>query len=151
MRQKSHEMKKMESFWVLGHKVTNYTTTGDYDFAVGETPAHTQGPPPHFHNKFSETFLITEGEMEFMVNGKMKTVKAGELVDLPPQTLHTFTNTSNSTCKWINVHSPKGFRGFFEYVGVPVNNDDAQKQSVTEEKINTVIEKAADFDMILKV
>ncbi|WP_250433726.1 cupin domain-containing protein [Hanstruepera flava] len=144
-------MKTAETFWVLGHKVTNYSTTGDYDFALGETPAHTQGPPPHLHNELSETFLITEGEMEFMVNGEIKNVKAGDLVDLPPKTLHTFTNRSDSTCKWINVHSPKGFRGFFEFVGVPVSDNNAQKESITEEKINTVIERAADFDMIIKV
>ena len=151
MRQKSHEMKTTETFWVLGHKVTNFMTTGDYDFAMGETPPHTQGPPPHLHNEFSETFLITEGEMEFMINGQIKTVKTGELVDLPPKTIHTFTNNSDSACKWINVHSPKGFRGFFEFVGVPVNDANAQKNSITEEKIKTVIEKAADFDMILKL
>lgn len=143
-------MKPAETYWVLGHKVTNYNTTGNYDFAMGETPAKTQGPPPHLHDAFSETFLITEGEMEFMVNGEVKTVKAGELVDLPPKTLHTFSNNGNVPCKWINVHSPKGFRGFFEYVGIPFENQNAQQDSVSEEKIKTVIEKAADFDMLIK-
>ena len=151
MRQKSHKMKTNESFWVLGHKVTNYTTTGEYDFAMGVTPAKTQGPPPHLHNNFSETFLITEGEMEFMINGEVKIVKAGELVDLPPKTVHTFSNNGDKTCKWINVHSPKGFRGFFEFVGVPIDHDDAQSKSITEEKIKTVIAKAADFDMVIQI
>lgn len=140
-------MKTVESFWVLGHKVTNYNTTGDYDFALGETPGNTQGPPPHMHNSLSETFLITEGEMEFMINGKIKLAKAGELIDLPPKTVHTFSNKTNKPCRWVNVHSPKGFRCFFEFVGIPIENTDAQKKSVSEDLIKIVIEKASDFDM----
>ncbi len=151
MRQKSHEMKAIETFWVLGHKVTNYETTGDYDFSVGETPAHTQGPPPHMHNKLSETFLITEGEMEFMLNGDVKIAKPGDLIDLPPKTVHTFSNKTDKTCKWVNIHSPKGFRGFFEFVGISVDKQNAQKDSVSESVIKTVIEKAVDFDMYLKL
>lgn len=143
-------MKATKTFWVLGHKITNYKTTGNYDLAIGETPAHTQGPPPHFHNEFSETFLITEGEMEFMVNGEDRIVKAGELVDLPPKTVHTFTNNSELICKWVNIHSPKGFRDFFEFAGVPIEKENAQNQSTAEGIINSVIAKAADFDMIIK-
>lgn len=150
MRQKSHEMNNNNTLWVLGHKITNYDTTGDYDFAMGITPANTDGPPPHLHQDYAETFYISEGEMEFMINGILKTAKAGELVNLPPKTIHTFSNKSNSDCKWINVHSPKGFRRFFEFVGVSIEEPDAETKSITEEKIKTVIEKATDFDMYIK-
>jgi len=147
VRQKSHKMEKIESFWVLGHKVTNYKTTGDYDLAVGETPGNTPGPPPHKHDTLAETFLITEGEMEFMRNGEIIVARAGDLIDLPPKTVHTFSNKTDKPCKWVNVHSPKGFRGFFEFVGVPVENQNARIESVSESLIQTVIKKAADFDM----
>ena len=70
--------------------------------------------------------------MEFVVNGAVKIVKAGESVNLPQNTLHTFSNKSNSVCKWVNIHSPKGFRKFFEKLGVPEEEDGAQLKSVSD-------------------
>lgn len=151
MRQKSHKMNNYNTKWVLGHKVTSYDTSGDYDLMMAETPPKVQGPPPHLHNSFKESFLIIEGEMEFFVNGEVKNVKAGESVDIPPKTLHTFGNKSNLPCKWVNIHSPKGFREFFDKMGIPAENENAQVESVTPEIIQKVIETAGDFDMIIKV
>lgn len=150
MRQISHKMKNNTTKWVLGHKITTYDTAGDYDMMMAETPAHMQGPPPHYHNNFKESFLIVEGEMEFFINGKVKTVKAGELVDIPSKTLHTFANKSNFACKWINIHSPKGFKGFFDALGVPAESENAQQRSLTPECIQKVMAIAEDFDMIIK-
>ena len=144
-------MKKHNSKWVLGHKVTSYDTSGDYDLMMAETPPMVPGPPPHFHNKFKESFLIIEGEMEFFINGEIKNVKAGESIDIPPKTLHTFGNKSNSPCKWVNIHSPKGFRQFFDKMGIPSENEMAQVDSVSPEIIQKVMETAEDFDMIIKV
>ncbi len=61
--------------WVLGHKVTAHKTTGDYDLMVAETPSMIKGPPPHLHDSFKELFIIIEGEMEFMVHGRVMVVK----------------------------------------------------------------------------
>ncbi|MBR9913475.1 MAG: cupin domain-containing protein [Algicola sp.] len=144
-------MKQSATKWVLGHKVTPCDVTGDYDFVLGETPAKVQGPPPHSHAQYNETFLITEGEMEFMINGDIKTYKAGDFIDLPPNTVHTFNNSSDAVCKWVNIHSPKGFRSFFETLGVPIEEADSQMKSVAEDKIKLVIETAANYDMLLKL
>lgn len=151
MRQKSYKMKTTNSKWVLGHKVTAYDTSGNYDLMFAETPPKVQGPPPHLHNSFKESFLIIEGEMEFFINGEIKNIKAGEFVDIPPKTLHTFVNQSDLPCKWINIHSPKGFRAFFEKMGIPEELEDAQRKSVAPEIIQKVIETAGDFDMIIKI
>lgn len=151
VRQKSHKMNTTNTKWVLGHKVTPHETTGDYDLMVAETPPNVQGPPPHLHNSFKESFLIIEGEMEFMVNGNITIVKAGESVDIPPKTLHTFANNSDQPCKWVNIHSPKGFRNFFEQLGVPEHEENAINKSLAPEIINKVMTTAAEFDMIIKV
>lgn len=150
MRQTSYKMETNNSKWVLGHKVTSHDTTGDYDLMFAETPPKVQGPPPHTHNSFKESFLIVEGEMEFFINGEIKTIKAGESVDIPPKTLHTFSNKSDSPCKWVNIHSPKGFREFFDQMGVPADAKDAQQKSVAPDIIQKVMEKAVNFDMIIK-
>ncbi|WP_189362208.1 cupin domain-containing protein [Algibacter mikhailovii] len=144
-------MKTDNTKWVLGHKVTSYDTSGDYDMMMAETPPQVQGPPPHLHNSFKESFLIIEGEMEFFINGEVIHVKAGESVDIPPKTLHTFGNKTDTTCKWVNIHSPKGFRAFFDTLGIPFENENAELESTTPTIIKKVMETAADFDMIIKV
>lgn len=144
-------MKSTNTKWVLGHRVTPHETTGDYDLMVMETPPKVQGPPPHLHNSFKESFLIIEGEMEFMVNGDLTMVRAGESIDIPPKTLHTFANNSEKPCKFINIHSPKGFRDFFEQLGVPENEENAIDKSIAPEIINKVMTTAAEFDMIIKI
>ena len=137
--------------WVLGHKVTPHSTTGDYDLMMAETPPQVQGPPPHTHNNYKEAFLIVEGEMEFFVNGEIKVLKAGESIDIPPMTLHTFNNKSDRPCKWINIHSPKGFSEFFNRMGVPASEDGAQERSVATEIIQQVIQTAGDYDMNIQI
>ena len=137
--------------WVLGHQVTPIDTTADYDLMIAHTPAKMPGPPPHLHNSYSEVFLIVEGEMDFVVNGQPRTLKAGESLDLPPNTVHTFANNSDAPCKWINIHSPKGFRAFFEKMGIPASEEAAQEQSLNPELIQQVIETAADFDMQIQM
>lgn len=137
--------------WVLGHQVTCFSPSGDYDFMVGETPAKTQGPPPHLHYSFTEAFYVLEGEMDFFLNGVTNTVKAGEFVDLPLNALHTFANNADVPCKWINIHSPKGFAKFFGNIGVEVSEDNARERSVAPEVFKEVAETASSYGMYLKL
>ena len=135
----------------MGHKFIPHLTSGDFDMAVFETPGGTDGPPPHLHHSYQETFLILEGELEFFINGEVMTVKAGESVDVTPGTLHTFSNRGSKLCKWVNIHSPKGFYKFFEEVGVPVEEEDAKLKSVQPNIIEKVIKRASEFDMTISL
>lgn len=135
--------------WVIGHKITPKETTGDYDLVIGKTPAQVSGPPPHYHESYSEVFVVIEGEMDFVIDGQPRTVIAGESVDLPPGTLHTFSNNSDKACKWINIHSPKGFLKFFEQMGVSVEEDGAFQKSIDGALIQKVIQEAPEFDMVI--
>jgi mannose-6-phosphate isomerase-like protein (cupin superfamily) len=144
-------MKNNTTRWVLGHKISPVSVSGEYDMVIGETPAQVPGPPPHYHKGYNEVFLVIEGEMEFMVDGEVKIVKAGESVDLPPNTLHTFGNTSAANCKWVNIHSPKGFTSFFADMGIPEDEQDAMARSVDESVIQKVMQVAAQYDMHIRL
>lgn len=135
--------------WVLGHRITPQKSTGDFDLVIGETPSNVQGPPPHFHNIYHEVFMVIEGEMEFMLNGEISVIKKGQSINLPPKTVHTFSNNSDESCKWINIHSPKGFLNFFENVGVSETEEQAEIKSLSPEIIQKVIKTASLFDMII--
>ncbi|MBT8187808.1 MAG: cupin domain-containing protein [Croceitalea sp.] len=91
--------------------------------------------------------MVTEGEMEFMLNGEITLLTAGKSINLPPKAVHTFSNKGNKTCKWVNIHSPKGFLKFFENLGVPVGEDQAKNKSMAPELIQQVIETAVQYDM----
>ncbi len=140
-----------KKLWVLGHKVSPVEISGNYDMVVGETAPNVPGPPPHYHTGYNEMFMVLEGEMEFMVDGDIKKLKKGESVDFPPNVLHTFKNSGTTPCKWLNVHSPKGFLSFFEEMGVPESDAQGMQKSVDESLITKVMQTAADFDMHIKV
>ena len=135
--------------WVLGHKVTPQAVTGEFDLVIGESPSHIQGPPPHFHTIYHEVFLVTEGEMEFMLDGEVSVIRKGQSVNIPPKTVHTFSNNSDESCKWINIHSPKGFSKFFENLGVSEEEEQAEIKSLSPEIIQEVIKTASLYDMII--
>ncbi|MDZ7693628.1 MAG: cupin domain-containing protein [Balneolaceae bacterium] len=139
-----------DDLWVLGHKITLYKdSSGDFDLAIGVTPPNVPGPPPHYHETFDELFLVLEGKMEFMVGKKTIKASPGDMVDLPMETVHTFGNDGDKPCKWLNIHSPKGFSAFFEAFGVKATETDALKKSVAEKVIGQVMQQASQFDMII--
>jgi mannose-6-phosphate isomerase-like protein (cupin superfamily) len=143
-------MKECTNLWVLGHKISPIEVSGNYDMVIGETAPNIPGPPPHFHTGLNEVFMVLEGEMEFLINGEVKKIKQGESVDLPPNVVHTFNNVGSSNCKWLNIHSPKGFLSFFEDMGIPESESEAMKKSVDESIINKVMQTAATYDMHIK-
>lgn len=144
-------MKSQEAFVVMGHQITPFKTTGDYNLVMGVTPSGMQGPPPHIHRKYNEVFFVMEGEMEFTLDGNSKTVGKGEMVDIPSGCLHTFFNRSKTSCIWLNIHSPKGFQAFFDTFGVPATEQDALQKSLSPERIQRVMERALEFDMDIQL
>jgi mannose-6-phosphate isomerase-like protein (cupin superfamily) len=144
-------MKDQSNYWVLGHKISPVEVSGNYDMVIGETAPKIPGPPPHFHSEMNELFMVLEGEMEFVIDGQPRTVRAGESVDLPSNLLHTFKNAGEVPCKWINIHSPKGFLSFFKDMGVTEDEAEAFQKSVDEKVINRVMQEAADYDMHIRI
>ncbi len=136
-----------QTSWVIGHKIQPITSSGDYDAFIGETPSSVPGPPPHFHSKYTEFFLVLKGTMEFILNGEKRLLQEGESIDLPRGSIHTFSNPTSQTVCWLNIHSPKGFSSFFEKFGIPINEEKAFESSVSDLMIGRVVKEAASFDM----
>ncbi len=131
----------------MGHKILVHKASGNYDLVEGITAPNLPGPPPHYHTGYHELFIVLEGKMEFIIDGKSVMAEAGESVDLPPHALHTFRNAADMPCRWVNIHSPKGFLSFFEAFGINTNEENAFEKSVEDQLINGILEKAAAYDM----
>ena len=76
---------------VLGAQITvlasNARTFG-YEITL-QTGAEGVGPPPHSHD-WDESFFVLEGEIEFALKSGPMVCKAGTLVHVPAQTVHSF-------------------------------------------------------------
>ena len=142
-------MTTKQNIWVLGHKIAPIGTSGQYDAFIGETGAGVPGPPPHYHAKYAELFLVLKGQMEFVVDGRKVLLNEGESIDLPPGSVHTFSNPTGETIRWLNVHSPKGFYPFFERFGIPTGEAQAFQNSVDHSLIEQVAKEAGQYDMVI--
>ena len=66
------------------------------------------GPDPHVHYTHSDAFFVLEGEIELRLGPDLESHRApaGTLGAAPPNLVHTFRNSSDSTALFINVHAP---------------------------------------------
>lgn len=73
---------------------------------IAELGPGESGPPAHIHPSQHETYDVLEGEAEFLLGGKTLHVKAGDKVDIPPNTAHTFKNIGTGWLKMRDTHQP---------------------------------------------
>ncbi|HMG15675.1 MAG TPA: cupin domain-containing protein [Saprospiraceae bacterium] len=64
------------------------------------------GPPLHFHPNQTETYEVLEGEVEFILSGKVIRLKPGEIINIPINTPHTFKNITENWLKMKDTHIP---------------------------------------------
>ena len=78
-------------------------------------------PPLHRHPS-AETFLVTEGEVAFLVDGAVERVTAGESAFAPGGSAHTFRILSPEA-RMIVVSTPGGHEQLFRLAGTPALDD----------------------------
>ena len=99
------------------------------------------GIPPHQHPQ-QEAFFVLEGHPEFAVsdtNGfTWRTAQPGEMVNVLPDALHVFRNTSDHTVKVLITCAP-GLGRFFEEAGVPLAEDESGRTDLAPEDVKRVL------------
>jgi mannose-6-phosphate isomerase-like protein (cupin superfamily) len=75
--------------------------------------------PPHMHNNEDEGFLILEGELDVIVDGKRNRVRAGESAFAPRGVPHQLHNAGDRPVRAIGVTTPAGFGDFVMAAGEP--------------------------------
>jgi mannose-6-phosphate isomerase-like protein (cupin superfamily) len=61
------------------------------------------GPAQHTH-PYEEVFITVEGEATFVVNGEEIVAGPNEVVIVPPNTPHGFTNSGEQRLRQVNIH-----------------------------------------------
>jgi mannose-6-phosphate isomerase-like protein (cupin superfamily) len=70
-------------------------------------------PPAHVHRRHVESFYVLEGELAFtLADGELR-AGAGDWVQVPPDTAHTFAVAGETEVRFLDFHSPScGFGDF---------------------------------------
>lgn len=71
-------------------------------------PPDAKGSPLHLHRTIFETFDVEQGalEMEVAAAGNVRTLSAGDRVDLAPGLAHSFRNPLSETTVFVSTASP---------------------------------------------
>ena len=78
------------------------------------------GPGPHSHAGFYESFYMVEGEVEVHSEAGLYTAKKGAYVVIPEGgVVHYFKNVSDSMAQLLCTVVPAGLEAFFEEIGQP--------------------------------
>jgi len=144
-------MQNRDVFWVLGHKIRRWDTDVSYGLIEVTSPPKIPGPPPHYHKDESEFFFIQNGTLDVMINGEWKAMSAGNFIELPPKTVHTFINNSEEDVVWITGWRPKGFQEFFTDFGIPSEQEGAREKSLSDDVVQRVVKECSKYGMHLKI
>ena len=75
------------------------------------------GPPPHYHKAYSETFKIIEGEVCLQKGKEIKTLLLDEICTVDQQEVHRFSNTSSFPAR-LEVTLNPGHEGFENAISI---------------------------------
>ncbi len=111
-------------------------TDGRYALVKGSAKVGNE-PPPHFHQWENETWYVLEGELEFFIEGKEKSVmvRAGECVFLPRGVAHAvyYRSPTMQTLLIAQADSehPVGMDTYFEQMSEPAKSMELPKDAIT--------------------
>jgi quercetin dioxygenase-like cupin family protein len=71
-------------------------------------PGH--GPRLHKH-PYDETWVVIEGQLTFQAGEERIDARPGDIVIVPPETPHKFTNTGPGACHLVCIHANPTFVG----------------------------------------
>jgi len=69
---------------------------------------------PHFHKTHAETFYIVSGQVEWTVGGETHVMGAGDLVFIPPNTVHSVHVVGDKPAHSLMIYDPGGYEEILE-------------------------------------
>lgn len=97
--------------------------------------------PPHFHKRHAEMFYVISGEVEWTIAGETKMMRGGDLVLIPPNTVHSVRQKGPGDLHMIMVQNPGGYEDRYA-----VERKYTREQLKTPE-VQAEIAKAGDFNL----
>lgn len=132
-------------FWGPGDRYTFLITGDETDgacFVMEALVPPGAGPPPHIHEREDETFYVLEGQCTIQIGQSMRIASAGDFVNIPKGTLHSFRNDGTAPARMILTFIPAGIEKYFEEVFTPVDDPSAAPPPPTPDLIARLLEAA---------
>lgn len=60
----------------------------------------------HYHNVMEENFYILEGKVDIVVDGKVNTLSAGDMIHIEPREVHYVKNAYDAPMKMVSTLAP---------------------------------------------
>lgn len=115
----------------------------DGKFSVAECITAPGAGSPYHAQQDEESFLIQEGNVEFIIDGKAILLGPQEFIYIKPGTPHLFRNIGETPAKMLIINMPGGFHeAFFDAVGEPVSGETAQFPPQTDPDFAFIAEAA---------
>lgn len=139
-------------FWLSGDfyriLTTGEETGGKY--AVLEITSPPQGGPPlHLHRTKDESIYVIDGDVQFQYGDERISASKGFSINLKKNVPHTFKNIGNRNCKMIVVVAPAGLEGFFNEVGISVDDVTTFKPPAVPQDLSKLPEILKKYDIEL--
>lgn len=99
-----------------------------------------KGVPPHYHERESESFIVTEGELTFWIDGTTATAVPGDVLHAPKLVPHQFTNTSERPARLYVIVTPSGLEHFFRAVGDPAPDPHGPAPAIDMDRLTAACE-----------
>ncbi|OSS48589.1 hypothetical protein B5807_06939 [Epicoccum nigrum] len=92
-------------------------------------PAHTAGPPAHWHEMHDETFLVTQGTVRFHAPDNTHVdAKTGDYITVPVRAPHTFSNPTDQEAKFFNTYTPAFYIDYFRIMAEKSKGDSSMSK-----------------------
>jgi quercetin dioxygenase-like cupin family protein len=118
--------RKPEKLWFLNTLVTVRVAARDgaNGMSVLEHLARTgDSPPLHVHRTEDEIFHVISGELRFVVGEKEISLSAGDTVQAPMGTPHTYVVASPQGARWLTVTCRGDLEGLVRSLSRPAEGD----------------------------
>jgi uncharacterized cupin superfamily protein len=113
-------MPSIKTFTVFGDRVNVFvdsSMSGGLSSTLVQEVHPGAGPPPHSHTKEDETFVVLDGDFEFLMDGKWHQLVPGEAAYARRGSIHTFRNSGKAIGRMLIVVTPGGFEKYLEEIG----------------------------------
>ena len=77
-----------------------------------ELAAESAGPPPHLHERITDSFWVLEGTLTVLMDGEEQEAPAGSHVVIPPGNVHSVSNPSAEPVRFLNISTPGGLERY---------------------------------------
>ncbi len=97
---------------------------------------------PHYHKEHAETFYMLDGQLSWTVGGETRIIGAGDLVYIPPNTVHSVFVVGSKPAHVLFIYSPGGYE----------HNEEREREYTAEQlkqpEIQRKLNKASDFNPV---